>query len=237
MRALFLASTGRVRRSVSLLRECVELDPLDYLSYSSLGAALIFNGELDEADAVATDTLKRWPEFTNSAAAAAQTAAWKGDFERARRIVAEHELGVYRRSVTWFIEVYSTDTPEAQRRPIAALRAQHRDTGWAGFDTVMFAAHLGYADEALEIALAAGLEPATQDDSRNAEVYYLPTLFMVSMPEARRNPRFVKLCAKLGLVSYWLESDSWPDCVDEVAPHYDFKAECRRVAAAAPQSP
>jgi hypothetical protein len=46
----------------------------------------------------------------------------------------------------------------------------------------------------------------------------------------RTDRRFVGLCARLRLVDYWLASDAWPDCAEEVAPYYDFKAECRRVA-------
>ena len=42
-----------------------------------------------------------------------------------------------------------------------------------------------------------------------------------------RDPRFLRLCAKLGLVSYWLDSGSWPDCADRVP--YDFRAEARRL--------
>jgi hypothetical protein len=45
-----------------------------------------------------------------------------------------------------------------------------------------------------------------------------------------RDPRFLQLCAKLGLVRYWLESGSWPDCADVVP--YDFRAEARRLAGA-----
>jgi hypothetical protein len=45
-----------------------------------------------------------------------------------------------------------------------------------------------------------------------------------------RDPRFVRFCAKLGLVSYWLESGKWPDCADAVP--YDFQAEARRLAGA-----
>ena len=44
------------------------------------------------------------------------------------------------------------------------------------------------------------------------------------MPELRNDPRFVRLCARLGLVEYWTGTGKWPDCADEVP--YDFKAEC-----------
>lgn len=33
--------------------------------------------------------------------------------------------------------------------------------------------------------------------------------------------------AHLGLVDFWMATDTWPDCVDQVP--YDFKAECARV--------
>ena len=47
-----------------------------------------------------------------------------------------------------------------------------------------------------------------------------------------RDIRFVGLCARLGLCAYWVKSDGWPDCADEGLLPYDFKAECRRLAAA-----
>jgi hypothetical protein len=47
------------------------------------------------------------------------------------------------------------------------------------------------------------------------------------MPELRNDPRFVRLCARLGLVEFWLATGKWPDCVDDVP--YAFKAECEKV--------
>jgi hypothetical protein len=47
------------------------------------------------------------------------------------------------------------------------------------------------------------------------------------MPELRTDTRFPRLCARLGLVEFWLATDKWPDCVDEVP--YDFKNACEAV--------
>ena len=63
------------------------------------------------------------------------------------------------------------------------------------------------------------------------DAYRTHGLFLSIFPEFRRDRRFVKLCARFGLVGYWLTSQQWPDCIDEVAPYYDFKAECLKVAA------
>jgi hypothetical protein len=53
-------------------------------------------------------------------------------------------------------------------------------------------------------------------------------LFVFDGIALRRDPRFTKLCARLGLVDYWRTSGHWPDCVEEVP--YDFKAECEKAA-------
>jgi hypothetical protein len=42
--------------------------------------------------------------------------------------------------------------------------------------------------------------------------------------QAKDQPR---LCARLGLVEFWLATGKWPDCADEVP--YDFKVECAKV--------
>ena len=47
------------------------------------------------------------------------------------------------------------------------------------------------------------------------------------MPELRNDPRFAGLCARLGLVEFWLTTDKWPDCASEVP--YDFKRACAAV--------
>jgi hypothetical protein len=56
--------------------------------------------------------------------------------------------------------------------------------------------------------------------------YRTGLLFHAGMPELRNDPRFVPLCARLGLVEFWLATGKWPDCVDDVP--YDFKAECEK---------
>ena len=60
----------------------------------------------------------------------------------------------------------------------------------------------------------------------------MPAILWLPLYEPlRRDPRFVTLCAKLGLRDYWTNTGRWPDCADPGALPYDFKAECRRMAA------
>ena len=60
--------------------------------------------------------------------------------------------------------------------------------------------------------------------------YRTALLFQDSMPELRNDLRFPRLCARLGLVEFWIATGKWPDCAAELP--YDFKAECAQVQGA-----
>ena len=75
------------------------------------------------------------------------------------------------------------------------------------------------------MAEASRLGPSgTSDDLMGPDAYRTSLLFQAGMPEMRNDPRFVHLCARLGLVDVWVTTGKWPDCTDEVP--YDFKTEC-----------
>ena len=60
------------------------------------------------------------------------------------------------------------------------------------------------------------------------DAYRPGMLFNAGMPELRNDPRFPRLCARLGLIEFWTATGKWPDCADEVA--YDFRAECAKAS-------
>ena len=59
------------------------------------------------------------------------------------------------------------------------------------------------------------------------EAYRTALLFQANMPELRNDLRFPRLCARLGLVEFWMATGIWPDCAAEVP--YDFERECANV--------
>jgi hypothetical protein len=92
---------------------------------------------------------------------------------------------------------------------------------------LVYTAHLGLLDAAYAAALGARLGPrGADDDTMGPDAYRTALLFQASMPELRNDPRFPRLCARLGLVEYWTTTGRWPDCADIVP--YDFRAECAR---------
>jgi hypothetical protein len=82
--------------------------------------------------------------------------------------------------------------------------------------------------KAYQAAETARSVPAgTSDDIMGPDRYRTHLLFQVGMPELRNDRRFPQLCARLGLVEFWMATGKWPDCVDEVP--YDFEAGCAKV--------
>ena len=62
----------------------------------------------------------------------------------------------------------------------------------------------------------------TQYASLSARILYYP-----EMREFRRDPRFMPLAKRMGLVDYWLATDKWPDFCSEPDLPYDCRAAAR----------
>ena len=101
-------------------------------------------------------------------------------------------------------------------------------TGHIDPQVATIAAELGLVDETFDLLERCRFGPCgSPRDVMGTHAYRTLLLFPQAYPALRADPRFVQLCARLGLVEYWLESQLWPDCADQVA--YDFKAECERL--------
>ena len=68
------------------------------------------------------------------------------------------------------------------------------------------------------------LEPA--DVALGSYILFRPTL-----ADVRRDPRFMVVAKRIGLISYWQKSGTWPDyCYDPKLP-YDCQKEAAKLAA------
>lgn len=91
-----------------------------------------------------------------------------------------------------------------------------------GIRRLVYAAHLGLVDEAYAVAETARLGPSgNSDDIMGLDGYRTSLLFQANMPELRNDRRCARLCARVGLVEFWVATDKWPDCADVVP--YDFE--------------
>ena len=81
---------------------------------------------------------------------------------------------------------------------------------------------MGLVDDAY--SLAGQVPPTAQTDD-------LSVLFQPLNGALRRDPRFIALASKLGLVGYWTTSGKWPDFCASGDLGYNCKAEAQKLAA------
>jgi DNA-binding winged helix-turn-helix (wHTH) protein/TolB-like protein len=94
-------------------------------------------------------------------------------------------------------------------------------------------ASMGLTDDAFRLADRWARAP--QDDYSGTRYLFPPR----GAGELQRDPRFIALAAKLGLVDYWRATGKWPDFCAEPGLPYDCKAEAAKavVASRTPRSP
>ncbi len=242
-RSLFLESVGRIREAIEIAQRAYDLDPLNIHTANFRGQTLYYGGRYAEARSSLENTLARWPDCHATAANLVTVCAHMQDWAAVDALLAPERLArfplrEFERDTFSYASIMRKRSEETRRKPIAAARRRLKETGSAELVQLQFAAHLGFLDEAHTIAAEARVGPTgTTQDRMGYDANRTHRLFINMFPEFRRDRRFVQLCARLGLVDYWLMTQKWPDCIDEVAPYYDFKAECERVAAGPPLPP
>ncbi|HEY1425140.1 MAG TPA: winged helix-turn-helix domain-containing protein [Caulobacteraceae bacterium] len=245
-----LGEVGRHREAFALAEEAKALDPLLPLSQSQSQDAPPFQWALqrwislledyDERAAQFEAMLAKWPTLADPLISAANNAAENADWPR---------YDALRRSA--YAQPFA-QLPEAQRLMRDtfgfhdAIRARDRAylddlakrllsrvdrTGAAPLDAIWSVGLAGHVEAAFQAVDQATFDRAFAVGRGRISRWWAGNLFRRSVSAALiDDPRFLRLCAKLGLVHYWLETGRWPDCADKVA--YDFRAEARKVAAA-----
>ncbi len=229
-------SVGRMRDAVAIARRGYELDALNPLSSHLLGFCLWYAGQNTEARRRTESALARAPDNHFSAinlilmgAEAQDWAAVDALMSPAR--LAQYPLRQFARSAIQYVKMTRDASPQLRARALDAARKDFEETGYVDLPALAIASHFGAADEAHKIAAAAKFRPAGDGrDQMGFDAYRSYFLFHAYWPEFRRDPRFAKVCARLGLVDYWRTTQHWPDCETELAPFYDFRAACEKAS-------
>jgi len=217
---------GHVREGLAEAERAYLSDPLDPMCANAAALARMAVGRIDEAVPV-LEFLARIPDmsfpFVNLLRAKALLGDWAG-LDELLELAKERPLREFVDTLA-FVRTKRDPTPENIRDWQRNFEAQVNKTACVDVSRLVYAGHLGLVDKAFEVAETACLGPVgTDHDIMGIDAYRTSMLFPVPMPELRKDRRFLRLCARLGLVEYWLTTGKWPDCVDEVP--YDFRAEC-----------
>jgi hypothetical protein len=220
-------TVGRTRECAELAEEVYSSDPLNPMCVMGTSLARIAHGQEAEAIPLLQDLMARSPEMSFPVASLLNAFALLNDWPAVDRLLAtaanqptrEFEDGLM------FVRAKRNPTAENIGATRDALEAHVAKAGSVDVKRFVYAAHLGLVDDVYRVVEGARLGPrGAADDMIGPDAYRTGMLFWKGMPEIRNDPRFVPLCARLGLVEFWLATQKWPDCVDEVP--YDFKAAC-----------
>jgi len=226
----FLRHTGRLRESLEETERSYRLDALDPMTANLVALARMASGRVGEAVPVYEDLVARIPEMSFPISSLLRAHAFQQDWaavDRLLALAATRPLREFQDTMP-FVRAKRDPTPEHIGAWRGAFEAHVAKTGGVDVARLVYAAHLGLVDDAYRAADAARLGPAgTGDDIMGPDGYRTALLFQAGMPELRNDPRFPRLCARLGLVEFWTATGKWPDCAAELP--YDLKVECARV--------
>jgi TolB-like protein len=222
-----LRQTGRVRESLEEDERAYRLDPLDAMSANLVALSRMAAGRVAEAIPVFEDLVARIPGMSFPHSSLLRAYAFSEDWPAVDRLLAlaeTRQLREFEEGVL-FIRAKRHPTRENLDAWRGLIDAHVARRGSIDVAKLVYSAHLGLVDEAFAWAEGAQLGPSgSADDVMGPDGYRTALLFQAGMPELRNDQRFVPLCARLGLVEFWLASEKWPDCADEVP--YDFRAAC-----------
>jgi len=224
-----LRQFGRVGEALEETERAYGLDSLDFMSANLVALARMAAGRVAEAIPVFEDLVEREPDMSFPVSSLLRAYAFQQDWPAVDRMLALAERRQLRElgDGLAFIRAKREPTPEHIGAWRTDLEAKVARMGCVDVSRLVYSAHLGLVDEAYRAAEAARLGPTgSPDDVMGPDGYRTALLFQAGMPELRNDPRFVRLCARLGLVEFWTTTGKWPDCADEVP--YDFRAECAR---------
>jgi TolB-like protein len=229
----FYSNVGLRREALTYADRARTLDPMLPAAQAGYAGHLLELGRTHEGWAVFEDVCRRWPQFI---AEAVLWSAAQRDWARFERWVTEGSDGpaakvpIFGALVAYGRQLRNPD-PALAAAYLAGVRAQFEQTGRIGLDVFCTLDDFGLTDEAFALAERASFAHMFDPDGRHpGGGYAVAILFSTLNGQRARDPRFVALCAKLGLCEYWVGSGRWPDCADR-AP-YDFRAEARRLARA-----
>jgi hypothetical protein len=189
-----------------------------------------------EAGRIWDSLIARWPNRDYLHAVPLLVGAYTGNWARVEELeksLAISGLKTYRTEFALQeVARFRRWNADATRKLADELTEEVAQTGTLRL-YLQWACHVGLTDLVYTLLERASFTHLFEPGGRPHEMDFgLHALFQRQADEFRGDIRFVRLCARLGLCDYWVKTGRWPDCADEVASIYDFRAEARRLVEA-----
>ena len=226
-----LENVGRLRDANVVLREFAEMgaSSLDFGGYR--GMVLWRSGRFAEGRELLEQAIAIHPGQRYTRAALVPVYLQSADFAMLDRLLDPAVLARYPlHEYSWLIELAALardPSPEKAEAFLERMHAEYASSGAIEPFLLTVWSDLASVDEAYALAESVRFGPSGgPGDVMGTNAYHTHLLFSVTCQNLRADPRFVKVCARLGLVEYWLTTGLWPDCADETP--YDLRAECEK---------
>ena len=217
-RSKLYGSVGRLNDATNDAKQASQLDPLSPAIRHTYISVLSHAGKIEAAFQELNNAERLWPGASNMVDARFRLDIFYGDPKEA--------LALLRKGITnygAFLEPVITaridPSPENMNRARTLIRYQLSRRGQSATGPVHGYGQFGMADELYSIL----------DPSIHSEPELFSVLFRPPFRDFRREPRFIGLAARFGVVDYWLKSGVWPDFCREPDLPYDCKTEAAKV--------
>jgi TolB-like protein/tetratricopeptide (TPR) repeat protein len=227
--ALLLADVGRIDEATGYMQRAAGADPFDDGWVCEVAKFFAGAGRNQEANALLAQLVGRSPQPTFALwgyqlQVSVQEADWsKVSTEVDQGAAAGWLLPEVAASFRDLVAAAQSRTPEAIAKVRSdflpgALHGSPTELTWAIFQL----SSIGLVDDAY--TLAAHYMPGSWFASSDPVF-----LFMPAAASMRRDPRFMPLMQRLGLLKYWRDSGKWPDFCSGPGLPYDCRAEAARL--------
>lgn len=218
--ASLLGSVGRMSESIASARAAAELDPLSPATSRRFIQSLAWGGQIEVAKRALAQAENRWPGTDALRDAQFAYHLRYGDPRVAQALMTEFKDADGRSDAYLLARV--DPTPVNLERLARKIEECKRRGDSASFAyAVQALGEFDFVDDAFR-----WLE--SYPPARVADSSYL--LFRPGMASVRRDPRFMRVAKRIGLVDYWRSSGRWPDFCSEPGLPYECAKEAAKLS-------
>ena len=217
-----LGHVGRIREALEDARRASEIEPLSPGARQTLIEFLGDSGAYEAARRELNEAERLWPGASNILQARFWFEYNHGDPKTALAIIESGRLGFLPSPAhTSFLRARIDGSPANIELAIAEARQVYEQEG-SPYRLIQTFGAFGRKDDAIEVLLFA-------DPTRSPGI--ISSFFRrPSLKEVRRDPRFMKIAQRYGLIDYWQATGKWPDYCQEPGLPYDCRAEAAKLS-------
>jgi tetratricopeptide (TPR) repeat protein len=218
LRSQFFGSVGRMDEAVREAREAVRLDPLSPAMRDAYVASLAYDGSVAAALEEIAKAERLWPGAASVIEARYRVHLRYGNPKEALRLISSRAIDTPIAPVQQtFLDARVNPSPENVEKAIRQVRNLYPRAIGAYSQTL---AEFGRKEELLRLMSSAPVEAVAGEDA-----YFRP-----AFSELHKDRRFMRVAARIGLLSYWRATGKWPDFCSSPGFPYDCKREAEKLS-------